>query len=237
MGGAILDQNILQKLATKHAVPIQQIRVKVSKKAARLRVSAEAALVLLAEEAGIGSAYFQRTLSPGKISEIQNHLSEPKKFSAGSKSDSATSKNVSAATEKRNAMRATIRLLLQDDELHDRCTDLLLAKAHFDRPINIATTVLEDRIRRKSQPAKRMVGANLVSYSFSTDPQKTVLLVSANPDEQEGIALALRGLMMAFRNPTHHHVVESFSREDALKVCGFIDVMLSIVDKSRKTNQ
>jgi len=39
--------------------------------------------------------------------------------------------------------------------------------------------------------------------------------------------------MLAFRNPTHHYLSDSFKREDALKFTAFIDNLLQIVDKCK----
>jgi hypothetical protein len=44
----------------------------------------------------------------------------------------------------------------------------------------------------------------------------------------------LRGVVPTFRNKTHHHVADTFSRDDAMRVCGFIDVLLRVVDNSTK---
>jgi hypothetical protein len=60
------------------------------------------------------------------------------------------------------------------------------------------------------------------------------LQISSNQEEQRGFTYIIRGIVPAFRNLTHHHVTTKFSREDGLRVCGFIDVLLRIVDSSIK---
>ena len=40
-------------------------------------------------------------------------------------------------------------LMIKDDELRTRTSDLLFAPGHYDRVLREATTILEDRIRRK----------------------------------------------------------------------------------------
>src|SRR5208283_6209604 len=67
---------------------------------------------------------------------------------------------------KRILLKAAIDYLIQDDELRDRCGDILLASSKFDRPINQATLVIENRIRRKAQPSRRLVGEDLVNFAF-----------------------------------------------------------------------
>ena len=75
----------------------------------------------------------------------------------------------------------------------------------------------------------------MVSQAFNEQLAKTVLQIASNdPDDQRGFTQILRGIVPAFRNLTHHHVTDIFSRQDALRVCGFIDVLLRVVDGSTK---
>jgi len=121
---------------------------------------------------------------------------------------------------------------IKDTELKSRCADLLSAPGNFDRVINQATLVLEDRIRTKSQIDKPLTGVPLVNAVLNADLTKTVLKISENAEEHEGICHVCRGLMLSFRNPTHHHILDKYSREDALKLCGFIDNILSLIDNA-----
>jgi len=59
-------------------------------------------------------------------------------------------------------------------------------------------------------------------------------VASQEEDDQRGFTQILRGIVPAFRNKTHHHIINSFSREEAMRVCGFIDVLLRVVDNSTK---
>jgi hypothetical protein len=121
---------------------------------------------------------------------------------------------------------------IKDEELKNRCSDLLSATGHFDRVINQATLVLEDRIRTRAGIDKPMVGVQLVNAVLNADLAKTVLRVSENPEEHEGVCHMCRGVMLTFRNPTHHHVIDTYSGEDALKVCAFIDNLLTLIDNA-----
>ena len=110
-----------------------------------------------------------------------------------------------------------------------------MAAKNFDRPINQATQVLEDRIRKKAQLGKKLTGDGLEIPRSKRIWAKTVLRVASNdPDDQRGFTQILRGIVAAFRNATHHHITDNFSRQDALRVCGFIDVLLRVVDVSVK---
>jgi uncharacterized protein (TIGR02391 family) len=231
-----LDKNLLDKIASKLGRKQTAINVKVSKKAAKLGISSEAALIVLAKELGIGSAIYQRKLDSAKQAEVRDSL--PTVFAevktTKRKMPTSGKSQVKRYTSKRTILRTAIEYLLQDEELRERCGDLLAARANFDRAINQATLVLEDRIRAKSQPAKRLVGENLVGYAFNANLAQTVLQISINSDEQRGFTSILRGIVPTFRNLTHHHVTDTFTREEALRVCAFIDVLLKVVDNSKK---
>ncbi len=119
---------------------------------------------------------------------------------------------------------------IRDDELRSRCSDLLSAPDKFDRPINQATQVLEDRIRERSRTNAGLIGADLVNKVIKSDPKKTVLILSDDDGEQEGFSHIIRGMVGAFRNPTHHGIGDHFSREEGLEACGFADNLLQVID-------
>jgi len=211
----------------------------VSRKASQLGISAEAALVILAKAHGIGTSTYQRSLDDTKKTEVREAL--PNLFTAPSRNNAARTKDSGPAksvANSKSSLRLAIEYLIQDQELRERCQHDLLSPRHFDKPINQATLVLEDRIRKKAQPAQRLVGENLVNYAFNENLAKTVLRVASNdPDDQRGLTQILRGFVPAFRNKTHHYVVNNLSREEAMCVCGFIDVLLRVVDSSIKAGQ
>lgn len=238
----ILDQKLLLKIANKRGKQdISSIRNIVSKKAAKLGISSEAALILLAKEHDIGTSTYQRKLDATKQTEVRDAL--PSLISQGispTKNSNHSTRTkpgsrVKQAISKKASLKFTIEYLIKDPQLRSRCQDILMAPANFDRPINQATLVLEDRIRKKAQFQKKLVGENLVTHAFKEEIPKTVLRVESNDDEdQRGFTQILRGVVAAFRNKTHHHIVNNFSREEAMRVCGFIDVLLRVVDNSVK---
>jgi hypothetical protein len=234
----ILDKKIMTKLAKKIGKrDLHPINTMVSARASKNGISAESALVLLAKEHGIGVSTYQRSLDTTKQAEIRDGLVGV--LGATTARDSRVAKPSKARPSRsatpRAQLKAAIEYLIEDSELRARCTDILIAPKHFDRPINQATLVLEDRIRKKSLPTKKLVGENLVGYAFNDDLTKTVLEVpGGDADDQRGFAQILRGIVPAFRNKTHHHLVTSFSRYDAMRVCGFVDVLLRVVDGSTK---
>jgi len=232
----ILDQKIMSKIANKLGKKdLTVVNVIVSKKASKLGISAEAALILLAKEHGIGTSTFQRNLDVTKQAEVRDAL--PSIFAPAKvvNNTSKTKNETKPVISKRASLKLAIEYLIEDQELRSRCQDILMASANFDRPINQATLVLEDRIRKKAQPKTKLVGENLVGYAFNENISKTVLRAAGNDsDDQRGFTQILRGVVAAFRNKTHHHTANTFSREEAMRVCGFIDVLLRVVDNSVK---
>jgi len=123
---------------------------------------------------------------------------------------------------------------IEDGELRSRCSDLLSAPGNFDRVVNQATQVLESRIRKTTGAASSQTGTQLVNTYFQTDVSKTPFILSDDPDEHEGFCHVLRGVMLAYRNPSHHSTTTKYTREDALIVCSFIDILLRTTEKARK---
>ncbi len=124
---------------------------------------------------------------------------------------------------------------IKDEELKSRCSDILSSPSNFDRVINQATLVLEDRIRKKSK-LNDLVGVNLVNKAINSDLERSVLQTSDDAEEHEGISHICRGIVLSFRNPTHHKVIGNYTREDALKFCAFVDLLLAIIEKSKLKN-
>lgn len=123
---------------------------------------------------------------------------------------------------------------LHDKELRDRCFDLLQASSKYDRVINQATQVLEDRIRVKAGLSEKLVGEDLVNKVFNADLSKTVLKISNDPDEHKGFCDICRGMVGAFRNQTHHYLTDNINKEEAFKVCAFVDTLLPLIEKAVK---
>jgi len=233
----ILDPKIKSKLAKKLGKKDSDINKMAYKRAEKLGISSEAALIILAKEHGLGTSTYQRSLDVAKQAEVRDAL--PSIFaparSTGNGSKIKSGGRATPALSKRESLKFAIEYLIEDQELRSRCQDILLAPANFDRPINQATLVLEDRIREKAQPTKKLVGENLVGYAFNEEIPKTVLRVASNdPEDQRGFTQILRGTFAAFRNKTHHHIIKNISREEAMRVCGFIDVLLRVIDNSVK---
>ena len=200
MGRRFLDPTLMSKLAKHFGNKRENVNVMVSKKANKLGISAEAALIVLAKENGIGTSTYQRSLDPSKQAEVRDAV--PGIIFSGPvptpvKGRKSTHTFISVA--KRQPLREMIAYLIQDPELLGRCRDILLAPSHFDRPINQATLVLEERIRKKSG-LTGMTGDPLVGAAFNPEISKTLLRVSSNDsDDQRGFTpQILRGIVPTF---------------------------------------
>jgi hypothetical protein len=126
-----------------------------------------------------------------------------------------------------------IDLLLADKELKERCSDLLKANSKFDRVFREATTVLDDRLKKLGNIKAKMNPSDLTGKVLNPNPDKALLVVSDDADQQEGLYSCVKGLFLAFRNPAHHRLSDTVTRHDALRFCGFVDLVLAILQQAR----
>jgi len=226
-----LDKRLLNKIHSETGKPVKYVRELISKRASRLGISSEAFQVLWAKKLGIGTAHFQRTLSSTSQQEIRDSLLG--NFAKESlKLKPRTSGSKSGKTRRAAPLRAAIQYLLMDDELRNRCTDLLLAKGNYDRVFREATTVLEHRLRKLALVTDKKIKACDLAAKV-LHPNNAILRVSEEDGEQEGFYQICRGLFQTFRNPTHHQLSEKFRRENTLQFCGFVDSLLATLEQAQ----
>lgn len=130
-------------------------------------------------------------------------------------------------------------LPIKDQQLSKRCSDLLSAPGSFDRVINQATQVLEERIRN-SVPyeklceliplAKEQIGEPLANRLLS--PNNPVIVVSEKLPERVAFHKMVIGIISYLRNPSHHSLNEKTAWSLAWSVVGIIDSLLSELDNS-----
>lgn len=222
-----LHPDLLEKMAKRSGKSKQYLREQISRKAGRLGISSAAAQLVWAKDLGIGIANALGRVSADVRTEVRSVATVPTATVRAIKG-----KVVARAIRKAEPITAaTIRTLLHDDQLHSRCKDLLQGKKHFDRVIREATTVLDDRLKTKTG-IRNMNPQDLVGKALNSDPAKAIIAVSAVKAEQEGFHSICKGIMLTFRNTAHHSLSDKFTREDALRFCGFIDTVLGVIDQA-----
>ena len=120
-----------------------------------------------------------------------------------------------------------------DDELKDRCLDLLVRPGKADTAVRDAAVVLEHRIRKAAGLGPEDYGVGLVDKALSP---KTGLLDFGGPKpEREGIHQLYRGVIAFFKNPTSHQIIQDYDVTRARQVVGLIDLLLQLLrDAKRK---
>lgn len=129
-------------------------------------------------------------------------------------------------------------LTINDNDLRNRCADLLSAPNNYDRVIREATTVLENRIRNKCPHdilsrvlpnSSDQSGSTLVNKLFN--PSNTILSISNKKINQAGFHSLLIGIFSYLRNPYHHSLDPSTEWSWAWSTVGFIDRLLVDIEE------
>jgi len=123
----------------------------------------------------------------------------------------------------------SIESFIEDQELRQRCGDLLVAGSKFDRAIREAAVVLEDRVRSAAGGSDK-VGVPLMEYAFGAANPK--LRLSLNQREQVGAMQLYAGAMAFFRNQTGHNLKDTYTREDAVRFVAMVDLLLALIARA-----
>lgn len=128
-------------------------------------------------------------------------------------------------------------LVIHDDELRERCSDLLRAPNNYDRVVREATTILENRIRRKPPHdvltrlipnSGDQIGETLVNKLFKHD--KPILSISSDKTIRLALHKILIGIFSYLRNPYHHRLDDQTEWSWSWSIVGLIDQLLLDVD-------
>jgi hypothetical protein len=226
-----LDVALLHKIVQKTGKPEKYVREQISKRASRLGVSSEAALILWAKQLKLGTAVALRKLPSHAQQQVRDAL--PTLFAIGQLRPRAGTTAVHSAHRRQvDPLSLAIDYLLADQELKSRCGDLLRKHSHLDRALREATTILENRVKRLANITGSINPEALVNKTLNPDPSKAILVVSKESSEQAGFHSICRGIVLAFRHRAHHQLDEKVTREDALKFCAFIDMVLTILEQA-----
>jgi|SRR5579859_1611130 len=225
---ARLEQSLLKKMSTKLKKPEKYVREQISRKASKDGYSSEAVQIIWATQLGIGAGRF--------LSKRESHVQEQVRKGLERGGDSAPARSAAKPTGKRAAKRGKLSIsqvvtfLIKDQQLRDRCRAGLTASRFHDSVFREATTILDNRLK-KLTAITRMLPSALVSKVLHGDPSKAIIQVSNEGYEQQGIHDMCKGVMLAFRDTTHHEIKDNFSQVDALKFCGVVDILLSVIEK------
>lgn len=227
MGRARLDPTLLKKIATKTRASVKSVRERVSKFASKLGIRSESAVVVLAHQHGIGIAAPLRRLDPAAQQEVRDALgmmARPSRVNRVRPSDRES---------RQVGQPLTLADLLTDAELRSRCADLLRRAKHRDRAVREAITVLEDRLRQRTglDKAQEKSRQGLVAKALNPDPDRALIVVSRDRDEQEGVFSICKGLIGVFGNPAHHSLRDDVTQQEALAICGAVNLMLMLIQK------
>lgn len=228
MGRARLDQRVLEKVAAKTRASVKSVRERVSRLASKRGIRAEAALLVLARQHSIGIAAPLRRLDSAAQQQVRDALNAQTTRLTGARRAREPAREVHQADEV-----STLGQLLTDQELRSRCADLLRRKKHRDRAVREALTVLESRLRELTgvEKAQERTRQGLVARALNPDPSKALIVVSGDRDEQEGVFFICKGLIEAFGNPAHHSLRNDVTQEEALAICGAVNLMLMLIQR------
>ena len=225
-----LNLALLHKIERSTRKTPQYIRETISRRAGRLGVDALTAQLLLARELKIGVAHALSKADPNVKQEYSGAIRSVSTPSEAFPPRRHSTRKTAAQRIKKSQKlgSAEIKLLLRDAQLLGRCKDLLLAGDHFDRAVREATTVLEDRVKKLST-LSHLTSVPLIATALNPEPTKAILVVSDERDEQDGVFSICKGVMLTFRNKTHHNLINNLTQADALKFCGLIDTILAVL--------
>ena len=228
-----LDSRLLIKIAEATGKCLQSVREQTSRRAGKLGVSSLAAELLWAQSLKIGIAHALRMAEQNVKDEVRDGIRSASIVANPNTANTFKHTTGIRPPRKDRALHVkTVDFLLEDPELRTRCRDLILASKHHDRAVREATTVLEDRIKKLSG-VTNLTSGPLLSKALNPEPSKAVIVVSGEKEGQAGMFYICNGIMQVFRNKTHHNLSDAFTQADALKFCGFIDTILSIVGQGQ----
>jgi uncharacterized protein (TIGR02391 family) len=126
-------------------------------------------------------------------------------------------------------------IVFVDDELRERCTDLLTRPGKADTAVREACVVLEDRLRRAAGLGKEVIGVELVDKCLG--PKEGKLVLSEISAEQQGIHQLYRGTIGFFKNPTSHRIIQEYDVTRAREVVGLIDTLLAVLRDAKPRDE
>ncbi len=225
-----LDQTLLRKMARKLGRHEDAVRQGISHRATRLGVGPLAAQLVWAHKIDIAIGGSLGRVPADVRQEVREHLDSRAK--AGAAPRTGRRATVPGVQKKGDGMRAAVNLLIRDPDLKRRCADTLKGSPPYDRAVNQATLVLENRLRKIAN-APKAKAPDLAAIVFKSSGP--VVRLSDEADEQDGYQYLARGLFAVYRNGTHHRFA-TMSREEAIGICSFINNLLDDVARGKRAD-
>jgi len=122
--------------------------------------------------------------------------------------------------------------IASDKSLLKACKDNYNSGNYWDAVFN-ALRHLEVRVRKKSGLPASEVGADLMEKAFKPGVGALKIPSCATPGEEDGFKLITKGMMMFHRNAKGHRE-ETIDKTLALKIIGYVDYLLTILDTAEK---
>ncbi len=119
-----------------------------------------------------------------------------------------------------------------DPKLLKACESNYKTKNDWDMVFN-ALRHMETRVRKKGNFASTEIGADLMEKAFKPNVGVLKIPVCATPGEEDGFKLITKGMMMFHRNAKGHRE-ETIERNLALKIIGYVDYLIKIIETSEK---
>jgi uncharacterized protein (TIGR02391 family) len=123
--------------------------------------------------------------------------------------------------------------MILDEELRNDCAELLANEKYYIDAIRRASVVLETRLRdavKGTEGKYPRYGASLVRYAL--EKEKGKLVISEEPNEQDGIHQLFSGAFAFVRNPPAHKKVQ-YTEQEVWYTIGLIDYLLSLLGQAK----
>lgn len=209
-----LDQSLLGKIKQKTGKPEQYVREQISKRANNFGISSEAYLVVWAKNLGLGTASYQRLLSPHIQMEIRSILPFLKK-----KRRQLTSNAKSQPTETLTIQRATSLqgFRFKNYDLHPEIKRTVLSRFNSKQYADAVEAAFKLVIKRVKEYIKEKTGEEIdgdpaMNRAFGIEKQDPLvkvnnLILREERDEQKGIMFLFKGVVGIRNRKAHDNVI------------------------------
>lgn len=137
--------------------------------------------------------------------------------------------------EARLAEAESRSIALRDDELRERCVDLLLRPGKADTAVRDAAVLLEHRVRRIAGLENTDLGVGLIDKALN--PKTGVLKAEGTDAERRAVHELFRGTIAFFKNPASHRLIADYDVTRARQVVGLVDILLQLLQEMKPNDE